>query len=50
MWYYTEGQKAKIGGMKEGWFVAKKKVGVEGNDILVVPGQYALLHLLLVVP
>jgi tRNA U34 2-thiouridine synthase MnmA/TrmU len=40
MWYYTIGQGAKLSGMREKWFVAKKGVGEGGRDVLVVPGSY----------
>jgi hypothetical protein len=39
MWYYTIGQGAKVSGMGMKMFVAKKGVGVDGKDILVVPGS-----------
>jgi len=39
MWYYTIGQGAKVSGMGVKMFVAKKGVGVDGKDILVVPGS-----------
>ena len=42
MWYYTIGQGAKVSGMSTKMFVAKKGVGEDGNDILVVPGSYVL--------
>jgi tRNA-specific 2-thiouridylase len=42
MWYYTIGQGAKVSGMGIKMFVAKKGVGEEGRDILVVPGSYVL--------
>ncbi|ODN73065.1 tRNA (5-methylaminomethyl-2-thiouridylate)-methyltransferase [Cryptococcus amylolentus CBS 6039] len=44
LWHYTIGQKARLGGQKEVLFVAKKGVGREGQDIVVVPaGHPALL-------
>ena len=39
MWYYTIGQGAKVSGMGTKMFIAKKGVGVDGKDILVVPGS-----------
>lgn len=45
MWYCTIGQGAKLSGMKEKWFVARKGVGEEGKDVLVVPGSYVYFHL-----
>jgi len=38
LWHYTIGQGARLGGMVEPYFVARKGVGESGNDILVVPG------------
>lgn len=39
LWHYTIGQGARLGGMLEPWFVAKKGVGETGQDIQVVPGS-----------
>ncbi|CAD6574901.1 MAG: hypothetical protein TREMPRED_001244 [Tremellales sp. Tagirdzhanova-0007] len=39
LWYYTIGQGARLGGMSDPWFVARKGVGETGQDILVVPGS-----------
>lgn len=39
LWYYTIGQRARVGGMVEPHFVAKKGVGETGQDILIVPGR-----------
>ncbi|EIW70365.1 hypothetical protein TREMEDRAFT_38116 [Tremella mesenterica DSM 1558] len=39
LWYYTIGQRARVGGMDEQYFVARKGVGESGQDILVVPGS-----------
>ena len=39
LWYYTIGQGARLGGMSDPWFVARKGVGKSGQDILVVPGS-----------
>lgn len=39
LWYYTIGQGARLAGMQSKWFVAKKGVGQEGRDVLVVPGS-----------
>ncbi|KAG7580008.1 hypothetical protein FFLO_00216 [Filobasidium floriforme] len=36
LWHYTIGQRARIPGMKEKWFVASKRVGT--NEVVVVPG------------
>lgn len=36
LWHYTIGQRARIPGMKEKWFVASKRP--ETNSIVVVPG------------
>lgn len=38
LWNFTIGQRARIPGMDDRWFVAKKGVGKSGLDILVVPG------------
>lgn len=38
LWHYTVGQRAKLQGKTERWFVAKKGVGESGQDIRVVPG------------
>ncbi|WVQ77622.1 tRNA (5-methylaminomethyl-2-thiouridylate)-methyltransferase [Cryptococcus sp. DSM 104548] len=43
LWHYTIGQKARLGGQKEVLFVAKKGVGREGEDIMVVPGDHPAL-------
>ena len=40
LWNFTIGQRARIGGMEEAMFVAKKGVGETEQDILVVPGRY----------
>ncbi|OCF45605.1 tRNA (5-methylaminomethyl-2-thiouridylate)-methyltransferase [Kwoniella heveanensis CBS 569] len=39
LWYYTIGQRAKIANQPKPLFVAKKGVGENGQDILVVPGS-----------
>ncbi|WVF67811.1 tRNA (5-methylaminomethyl-2-thiouridylate)-methyltransferase [Kwoniella sp. CBS 6097] len=39
LWYYTIGQRAKIANQAKPLFVAKKGVGVDRQDILVVPGS-----------
>ncbi|WVQ95428.1 tRNA (5-methylaminomethyl-2-thiouridylate)-methyltransferase [Kwoniella sp. CBS 9459] len=39
LWYYTIGQRAKIANQAKPLFVAKKGVGEDGQDILVVPGS-----------
>ncbi|WWC92568.1 tRNA (5-methylaminomethyl-2-thiouridylate)-methyltransferase [Kwoniella dendrophila CBS 6074] len=39
LWYYTIGQRAKIPNQLKPLFVAKKGVGENNQDILVVPGQ-----------
>ncbi|KAK6906472.1 tRNA (5-methylaminomethyl-2-thiouridylate)-methyltransferase [Kwoniella mangroviensis CBS 8507] len=39
LWYYTIGQRAKIANQLKPLFVAKKGVGKDNNDILVVPGK-----------
>ncbi|WWD20918.1 tRNA (5-methylaminomethyl-2-thiouridylate)-methyltransferase [Kwoniella shandongensis] len=39
LWYYTIGQRAKVANQLQPLFVAKKGVGENGQDILVVPGQ-----------
>jgi len=36
LWHYTIGQRARIPGMKEKWFVAGKRV--RSNEVIVVPG------------
>ena len=36
LWHYTIGQRARLPGMKEKWFVASKDV--ERNRVVVVPG------------
>lgn len=40
--YYTIGQRARLGGMQGRWFVARKGVGEDKNDILLVQGGYVL--------
>ena len=37
LWYYTVGQRARIPGLLEPLYIAKKKVGESKEDILVVP-------------
>jgi tRNA U34 2-thiouridine synthase MnmA/TrmU len=39
LWHYTIGQGARLAGLSEKWFVARKGVGKTGQDILVVPGR-----------
>lgn len=39
LWHYTIGQRARIPGKDERWFVAKKGVGEGGKDVLIVPGS-----------
>lgn len=36
--FYTIGQRPGLGGMQGKWFIAKKGLGENGADILVVPG------------
>lgn len=42
LWHYTIGQRARIAGMEERWFVAKKGIGESRQDILIVPSAYVL--------
>lgn len=37
--FYTIGQRPGLGGMPGKWFIAKKGLGENGADILVVPGS-----------
>ena len=37
LWHYTIGQRARLGGMGEALYVAKKSV--DRNEIVVVPGR-----------
>lgn len=37
LWHYTIGQRARIGGMNEKWFVADKRK--ETGEVVVVPGR-----------
>lgn len=37
LWHYTIGQKAKLGGMDQKYFVARKDAGK--NEVVVVPGR-----------